>query len=455
MDKEDVLIRNKDELIRNGGKEFFRERKLLLDALEKGLKEVSPEKVILRSVRISNSILKIKGKEYNLKDFKDTYILSFGKASIKMAETILSLLDVKEGIVVGDVNYHFLDERIRYIKGSHPIPDEGSLKAGEEILSFLERVGEEDLLIVLLSGGGSSLVESSLVPLNDLRKITELLILSGASIEEINVVRKHLSLIKGGGIVKRCRGRVVSLIISDVPFDSIEVIASGPTTSDSSTFKDAMSILSRYRLFEKIPESVREIILKGLRGEIDETLKDSDEKTRKVDNFIVASNYDLCTKVKEYLEKSCIRTAYLTSNIQGEAREIAKTLGGLIYDTFYRRNDFEKPIVFILGGETTVSVKGKGMGGKNQELSLAISPYLTKVKGVFLSFGTDGIDGNSLSGGAICDSKSIMRAQKLNLNYRDFLKNNDSHAFFSKLRDTVITGRTGTNVMDVMLLFVK
>ena len=448
-----MLIKNKEILIKNGGEEFFKERELLLDGIELALKEVSPKKSIFKNVRLSKSLLIVKDKVYNLNQFNHIYLAGFGKASIKMTEALLSLVKIDEGVVVSNVDFNGFNSRIKYIKGGHPIPDEGSIAAGRKVLNLLEKIEEDDLLFVLISGGGSSLLEYPLVSLEDLKETTKLLLSSGASIDEINVIRKHLSLLKGGKLLKRCKGRVVSLIISDVVFDSLDTIASGPTYFDSSTFRDAMDVILKYGLINKIPESVKEIIYKGMDGEVEETLKENDESLNRVDNFLVATNYDLCIELKNYFDKKGINSVYLGSSIQGEAREVAEVFGGIAWEAYHKRLYFKKPLIFILGGETTVTVKGNGKGGRNQELSLAVTPYLSKTKSLFVSFGTDGIDGNSPSGGAICDSNTAKRAESLGLDYRVFLDNNDSFTFFNKLNDTITTGPTGTNVMDVMLLF--
>jgi len=283
---------------------------------------------------------------------------------------------------------------------------------------------------------------------------TQILLKSGASIEEINTVRKHLSLFKGGWLAKKIfPATTVSLIISDVVGDPIEFIASGPTAPDSTTFLDALEIIRKYGIEEKLPRNVVEILKLGAKGLIEETPKPEDKVFEKVHNRIVASNMASLIAAKKYSEKELgLNTIILTSRLRGEARHVGAVLASILEEIYYSNYPIRKPATILAGGETTVTVIGSGKGGRNQELALSSSKIIRNLHGVVLaSMGTDGIDGVTDVAGGIVDAHSYSRAEKLGLKVDDVLAENDSYTFFEKLKDYIYTGPTGTNVNDIVV----
>jgi glycerate 2-kinase len=448
------MIKNLNELINNGIGVFKKFREDILFSIDNLFEEIDPEKIIEKNIYIENNKLNIFNEILNLNDFNRIFLFSFGKASIKMAKGVLSKLNVYKGVVVSNIDYKDFPENIEYIKGEHPILGEGSLIASQKIVELANETEENDLSIVLISGGGSSMVELPIIPLEDYKSLIEILLKKGLNIEEINIIRKHLSKIKGGKLLNYLKGKVYSLIISDVIGDDFGTIASGPTYFDKSTFLDAYEILKKYEILKEIPGSVVEVIEKGINGKISETLKESDFPKNRVKNFIILSNHIACKILEKNFKEKGYNTFYLGSRIQGEAREVAKVLGGIAVDIHDEKVDLKKPLAMIFGGETTVTVKGNGKGGRNSELTLAISPFLSNKNIIFTSFGTDGIDGITDSSGAICDGNTIKRAESLNLNYKEYLLNNDSYSFFKELNDLIFTGPTQNNVMDIGVIVI-
>jgi hydroxypyruvate reductase/glycerate 2-kinase len=284
--------------------------------------------------------------------------------------------------------------------------------------------------------------------LKDIQKTTDLLLKSGANINEINTIRKHLSFIKGGQFVYFVKCRIISLIISDIINDPIEFIASGPTHPDSTTFLDAKNILKKYNLWKKIPLSVKNLIENGVSKKISETPKKENPMFNKVSNFIIANNEIACRAAEEKAKILNYKTMVLTTSLEGEAKDIGKYL----VEKAINYSTEEKKLLFISGGETTVTIKGDGKGGRNQEMVLGSINELSGKDVVFSSFATDGIDGISKAAGAIADGYTFSKAQRRNLDYKSYLTNNNSYEYFNKLNDLLITGPTGTNVMDIQIL---
>ncbi len=442
------MIKNKESLIKG---RFSSERKDLLEALESAFSRVDSYLCVRRFLERKENILKIGGKRFNLKEVDNIYLLSFGKAAVRMAKAVLDTVEVAEGIVVSNGDFTGFPGNIKYFAGGHPIPNENSVSAGEAVLNLARKTKDSDLTIVLISGGGSALLEKPLVPLKDLQEVTRLLMKSGADIFELNTVRKHLSEIKGGKLLLHLKGSVVSLIISDVIGDSLDTIASGPTYFDNSTFSEALSVLKKYNLLGKAPKSVIEVFKKGEKGEIPETLKEDSFIEKRCDNILVATNFDACRAAAAKLSEKGYSVFYLGSAIQGESREIAKAVCGIAGEIRRGRIDIKPPVAILFGGETTVTVKGNGIGGRNEEFVLATLPFVSRLNGVVCSIGTDGIDGMSDAAGAIADSDTKKLAESAGLDWREYLKNNDSHTFFNRIGSLVYTGKTETNVADIVI----
>jgi glycerate 2-kinase len=452
------MAKDTDKLIKGS---FAEERADALSSIEAALKRIDPEESVKDVLKIYGDEFMHDGHIYRLNRFDHIYIIAFGKAAEGMTKAVLDvffeipLLEVTEVITVTKEFRGILPEDVKKIYGGHPLPNEDSLKAGREILKLAKKTTDNDLTFLLISGGGSAMVESPRVPLKDLQKATKLLMESGANIEELNTVRKHLSEIKGGGLLREIRGQVVSFIISDVIGDKLGVIASGPTYFDNSSFQDALDVIDKYYLKTKMPKSVLEVLENGAKGEILETLKENSPDMERVENILVATNFDACKVASAYLKSKGYSVIYLGSSIQGEAREVAKVFGGIAMDGGKGKLGVSLPVAVVFGGETTVTVKGDGIGGRNEELVLAIVPYLAETNAVFVSVGTDGIDGKSSAAGAIADSETLKKSQNKGLNLERFLANNDAHHFFNSLEDLIITGSTGTNVADIGVLIMS
>ncbi len=425
---------------------------IIIQAFKKAVESVLPDKIIYKNLKIKDKNLQIYKDVYPLKSF---YLFGSGKASIKMAKAVENLLEdyILGGIVVS--NYKDSLKKVEVLKASHPVPDETSIKAGKKLLDSFSSLEEDDFFIYLLSGGSSSLIEYPIPPISieDLRLTTNLLLKSGASIDEVNTIRKHISLIKGGRLGKSTKASGVVLVLSDVIGDDLETIGSAPLYFDRSTYFDAYNILNKYKLLEKIPSSVKQVIEKGLKGEIEETPK---KPPQKIKHYIIGNNLMALTGAKEFFVESGINALIISSQIEGEAKEVAKVIVAIGKDIKAKNSYFKPPVALLFGGETTVQVKGNGKGGRNQELVLSALSKLKQNCGIYiLSAGTDGIDGPTDVAGAVASCNTYKKAKELNLNIESFLKNNDSYTFFKKVGGHIITGNTGTNVMDIIILFVE
>jgi glycerate-2-kinase len=326
------------------------------------------------------------------------------------------------------------------------------------MLDIVERAERNDLIICLISGGGSSLMPlpRGSISLEDKREITQALLKSGATINEVNTVRKHISDFKGGWLAKKAYpAAILNLILSDVVGDPLDFIASGPTVPDSTTFNDALEVLKKYDLWAAAPKSIKKVLSEGEKGLIPETPKADDEAFKRVYNVVVGNNRSSSLAACERLRSAGLNTLLLTAALEGEARHVGVVLASIAREISVSGNPVEKPAGIVAGGEATVTVTGKGLGGRNQELVLAAA---SKLKGsdciVLASLSTDGIDGPTDAAGAVVDGKTAMRALEMGLAPEKFLAENNSYRFFSRLSDLILTGPTGTNVNDVSVIVV-
>jgi len=475
------IIKNKEDLIANASSPKDREaRRIALDAVEGALKEVNPKKIVHSRVKLKGEILEVKNDFFDLSKYKRVFVVGGGKASGSMAEALENILGdrIEDGVIIilkGTAAKHKL-KRIKLHESSHPIPDKSSITGAKKILKLAEKAGEDDLVICLISGGGSSLMalpredvsledkqkvtnmllKCGATSLEDKQKVTNMLLKCGATINEINAVRKHISSFKGGHLARAVYpATLLGLLLSDVLGDPLDVIASGPTVPDSSTFNDAVSVLKRYGLWNKTPASVRKVLSEGLKGRISETPKKDDPAFKKVKNIVIGNNRLACSAALKEIKRNGLNALFLTSLMEGEARHIGTFFGALGEELLAK--DKLKPILppagIIAGGETTVTVRGSGIGGRNQEISLSAALKITGAEGVAIaSASTDGIDGPTDAAGAIVDGETILRSRKLGLDPVEYLENNDSYSFFSRLNDLIITGPTGTNVNDITIL---
>ena len=443
-----MIISDYDQLINNGStKVYKKKRRDILTLLSTALETVDPYQSVIH--HIQNQRIIVEDKTIPIQDFTNVYLIGFGKASVKMATAVCDSIPIRSGAVItNDPLSTVTHPAITTYHGDHPIPSEKNIQATIEIEKLLTQCTKDDLLFVCISGGGSALLSDPLVPIKDLQTTTKKLLSSGATIHEINTIRKHLSKVKGGQLLRNIPCRTISFIISDVVGDPLEFIASGPTCGDSTTFADAYHILEDYQLISTIPPSVKNIIKKGISGEYEETPRPEDPLFQQVHNFIIANNTLACTAIYEKAKNLGYHPLILTTEITGEAREI----GPKILKTIQNQNRQNKYTLFISGGETTVTVQGSGKGGRNQEMVLSMIKPIADTQFVCSSFATDGIDGMSTAAGAICDGKSLQRSQEHSLDIEEYLADNNSNAFFNQIKDLIITGLTGTNVMDVQII---
>jgi glycerate-2-kinase len=456
-----ITINNKEELIKNGGTQLNRKaRALALKSLESALNAVNPRQIIKSKLSLENSVLKVNEYSFYLKKIKNIYVVGGGKASGSMAEALEQILGkhITNGFVNVPHGSKHKTEVIKLHEASHPIPDEAGVEGTRCMLEIAEKAKKDDLIICLISGGGSSLMPMPRgeISIADKRKITEDLLRCGATINEINTVRKHISHFKGGWLAKKAYpATILNLILSDVVGDPLDFIASGPTVPDSTTFSDAVKVLKKYGLWDKAPAFIKKVLSDGEKALIPETPKADDEAFKKAYNVVVGNNRFASLATCEHLKSAGLNTLLLTSTMEGEARHVGVILASIAREVFMSGNPITKPAGIIAGGETTVTVTGKGLGGRNQEIALAAALKLSNMDGVVVaSLSTDGVDGPTDAAGAIADGKTLTRAAKMKLNPEEFLAENNSYDFFSRLGDLIFTGPTGTNVNDVSVIVV-
>lgn len=443
-----MIFKNKENIISNGKTTELKQiRRDILEIFNAAFKAVDPYNSVFEHFK-ENKVF-IGNQSIDLSDFKNIYLAGFGKASVGMSQAVCDSVEISEGIVVTNNPINKVkNSNIYTFVGGHPIPNENSYIGAEKILELVEKCNKDDLLIVLISGGGSALLSNPRINLEDLQNTTSLLLKSGANINEINTVRKHLSYVKGGQLLKKVKCKVISLIISDIIRDPLEFISSGPTCPDSTTYKDAKEILIKYNLYDEISQNVNNVIEEGTSGKISDTPKKDDPIFSNVSNFIIANNKLACKAAVEKAEELGYLTMLLTTTLEGEAKDI----GNYLADRANSYRSHAKKIAFISGGETTVTIKGSGFGGRNQEMVLSSVKNIAGKNIVFSSFATDGIDGSSDAAGAIVDSFTLDKCKLRNIDPVEFLKDNNSYEFFKKLDDLLFTGPTGTNVMDIQVI---
>ncbi len=435
-------------------------RKIALTLVLEGLRAVEPKRLLRNEARLIGTKLIVDDCELDVS--RGVYVVAIGKAAGKMAEAIEEILGpyIKAGIAT--IPHGALSpklSRVTPIVAGHPHPDEGSLEAGKLALRLAEDARRSGCpLLALISGGGSALAEVPApgVSLEDLRSINDLLLKSGASIEEINTVRKHLSLLKGGRLAAAAYpSPVLALIISDVVGDKLEVVASGPTVPDPSTYEDALEVLKRHGLIDNAPKAVLEVLEKGVKGELTDTPKPGDETLSNARTVLLGSNLTALKAMDAYAKALGLNSLILTSMLQGEAREAAKVLAAVALEVKRSSIPVAPPAAVICGGETTVKVQGRGRGGRNQEFALSAALQIEGEEGIAIAaVGSDGIDGPTDAAGAIVDGFTVRRAKRLGLDPRKFLNENNSYEFFSLVGGHVKTGPTGTNVNDFYLAVV-
>ena len=448
-----MAIKNVDEL----SKTFL--HRLALELAEHGLAVADPYNAVKNYVRICNGRICVADNAIDV--VGRIHVIGFGKASKRMA---MALSDILGDKIIGGVVITPDEEssygNIRFVKGDHPIPGENTLKSSRALLEYVtSNVLEDDIVFVVVSGGGSALFEvpEDGIDLKDVAWISKELMKRGSDIFELNAVRKRFSKVKGGKLLRflKCR-KVISLIVSDVVGDRLDTIASGPTAPDETTFQDVYTILKRRGLWNELRESMRRIVEMGLERKIPDTPKSGDKIFEKVLNVIIASNKIVLDSMAKKAREYGFNTLVLTSMLEGEAREVGKVLASIIKNIERYNEPIQKPAAIFAGGETVVTVKGRGIGGRNQELCLSLSISIKSMRNVVaLCMGTDGVDGISPAAGAIVDGETYHEGLNQGLDAQEYLENNDSYTYFSKIRKSIVTGYTGTNVNDIFIALIK
>ncbi len=426
-----------------------------------GLQSVNPEKAVYRYCKVKDNIFYAGNWSFNLSDFKNIYVIGFGKAAAPMSESIEKLLSTRitDGNIIVKYGHRTKLNYVNIIEAGHPVPDKNGIHGAKQILELAQKAGKKDLVLCLVSGGGSALLPfpANGISLKDKQQTIQTLLSCGATIHEINTIRKHISGIKGGLLAKTAwPALIVSLILSDVIGDDLDVIASGPCVPDPTTFKDCMDIISKYNIAAKLPESVIYRISSGHSGDIPETPKPNDPVFNTVRNLVIGSNVNAILSAKQKAEALGYHTIILSSMIKGDTSQAAYFHTAIAREVIKTGNPVPVPACILSGGETTVVLKGDGLGGRNQEFTLISGMEIAGLDNmVVLSGGTDGTDGPTDAAGAVADGYTTKRAYELGLDPSAFLKNNDSYHFFKLLGDLLITGPTNTNVMDLRIILVK
>jgi|Deesub1362A_J573_1020465.scaffolds.fasta_scaffold00271_28 glycerate-2-kinase len=440
-------------------------REDLTAIFHEAIKAVNPSLLVERHLR-----------ELDPGKFKRRLLIGFGKSSVQMAYPVYEYFDkgmITEGIVITKYGHsavqqndrsaeplHYRTIALKIYEAGHPVPDENGMEATNEVLRLVSTAAEDTMVISLISGGGSALLVSPCngITLAEKQEVTDLLLKAGADINEINAVRKHISKVKGGRLAEIAHpAEVVSLILSDVIGDRLDVIASGPTAPDPTTYAEALDVIDKYGLSKRIPRDVMDVLKKGREGKISETPDDSSPVFRKVRNVIIGNNRLALEAARECAERRGYIAEIIGSTITGEARDAGRWLAD-------KAREFKgsmphrprRPLCLISGGETTVTVRGSGRGGRNTELALSFAIEVDGIEGItLLSAGTDGTDGPTDAAGAVVNGDTVRRAIGKGLDPRNYLNNNDSYTFFEKTGELLITGPTGTNVMDMQLIVIE
>ncbi len=431
----------------------------------KALSAVDPVNLLKEKVQIEKNRLRIRTNEssdlsFDLNVFDKIFVVGTGKASNSMAQAIEEIFGdrITKGVVTTKYGHLLPLKKTEIIEAGHPIPDQKGYEGAKKIQALLKKSGPKDLVIFLLSGGGSALLPfpADEIQLKEKQEVTQLLLDCGADIQEINTIRKHISRMKGGWLSKWAYpSTVVGFILSDVVGDQLDVIGSGPTVPDPSTFEEAWEILKKYDLLNEISPTIQKHLRLGREGRVEETPKPGDAVFERVHNNLVGSNILALLSAKKEAASLGLNTLILSSLIVGETREAARFHTAIAKEVISSGNPIRRPACILSGGETTVTIKGNGLGGRNQEFALAGALEISGIERVvLLSGGTDGTDGPTDAAGALADYTTVHRAKSMGLNPKAHLENNDAYPFFQKLGDLLITGPTHTNVMDVRIILV-
>jgi hydroxypyruvate reductase len=429
------------------------------------LDAVDPAKAVERFLQRNGSQLTIDDQNYDLSAYNRVFLIGFGKASIPMGEAAAEILGgyLSEGLLITkakpkESKFAISKRKMAIFEGGHPVPDHRSLAGAQKIVDLLSTTTENDLVICLISGGGSALLTFPIpgVSLDDIQNLTKSLLGCGATINEINCLRKHLSQVKGGQLAQLAApAQIATLILSDVVGDPLDVIASGPTVPDPTSFAEALGILDKFAIGDQISTTIMETLQRGTRKEISDTPKVGDPIFERVHNTIIGNNY-LAAKAAIHLATvEGFNTLLLTTSLQGEARQAGKMLSAIAKQVIATGEPIPPPACIVVGGETTVTILGDGLGGRNQEVALGAVTELADLPDIMLiTLATDGDDGPTDAAGAVVTGETLQRAETAGMDPTEFLQRNASYDFFEPLGDLLIPGPTQTNVNDLTFLII-
>ena len=435
-------------------------RKAARGIFDAAVRAVDPAEAIRRHLVRDGERLTIGSERVDLGAIHEIVVVGLGKAGAPMAVAVEDILGARiaRGLVVTKYGHVQPTRVVRIHEAGHPVPDDAGMAGARAVLEQVKGLRPEDLVLVLISGGGSALTPAPVegISLAEKQSLTKALLACGADIREMNMLRKHISRIKGGQLARAAApARVFTLILSDIVGDPLDAIASGPTVPDPTTYADALAILDKYRIRQEIPASIRTHLEAGAAGTVPETPKPDDPLFGRVKSVMVASNIQALEAARAEAQRLGFQALILSSFIEGETREIARMHAALALEVRASGHPAKSPVCLITGGETTVTLRGTGKGGRNQEFALAAALDIAGLRDVVvLSAGTDGTDGPTDAAGALADGDTVARALGLGLKPRAALDGNDAYPFFERLGDLVLTGPTRTNVMDVRLVLV-
>ena len=423
-----------------------------------GVERVEPARAVKSFVHLEDDTLTVNMREYDLNQIENIYTVGAGKAAAPMALAVEQILGnrLNEGLINTKYGHGLPLNRIKLKEAGHPLPDEAGMRGAGAVLSLIEKAKEEDLIICLISGGGSALLPLPVegISLEEKQETTSLLLGCGATIREINAIRKHVSRLKGGRLAKASwPAQLLTLILSDVVGDPLDVIASGPSVPDESTFEDCLAIVKKYKLESKVSPSIRNYLHEGAAGRKEDTPKPGNICFTRTQNVVIGSNIQAIRASASEARQLGYHPLILSSLIEGETREVAKVHAAVAKEVIRTGNPITRPACLISGGETTVTLRGEGRGGRNQEFVLAAALEMKDLEAsVILSGGTDGTDGPTDAAGALADGNTVRRSWMKGIDPVAYLDRNDSYNFFFKLGDLLITGPTKTNVMDLRII---
>jgi len=424
-------------------------KEIFKDSFFEVLKDIEPSKLINNKCKFNENEIIIDNKKIPFPKNKKIHLYGSGKAVLSMAKSIYENIEdkIQNAVLVGPYDNSLDKENLNYLKSSHPIPTNKSEIAARHLKSSIENLNEDDFFIYLLSGGNSALVElpDENITMDEFQETTDLMLKGSMPIVAMNCIRKHLSQVKGGRLVSNCKAKGIVLVLSDVLSNDFEAIGSAPLYLDNSTFEDSINYLKEYHIFDKVPKKVKEYLIQGKNGGIEDTPKKENEN---IQHFLIASNEILLSDIQKNLLTKGINSEIISKKIEEDVNIVVNDLLTFIEN--------KKEGCFIFGGEALVKVTSNGKGGRNQHLILSFLNKFPKDKKVtILSAASDGIDGNSKSAGAVIDNTSLEKAKSLNLDIKKYLNDFNSNDFFAKTGDLVNTGPSHNNMLDVLIIHIE